>query len=55
VPTVDDMTTIHVAAAEPVGGTVLDPKVVGQLLVRRRHEEQHRRVLAVLAYLQGNG
>ena len=92
-----------------VGGTVLDPEVVGQLLVRRRRddplaaltprerevlslmaegltntaiarkmvvsegavekhvrniftklglhqdEEQHRRVLAVLAYLQGNG
>ena len=108
-PTVDDMTTIHVAAAEPVGGTVLDPEVVGQLLVRRRRddplaaltprerevlslmaegltntaiarkmvvsegavekhvrniftklglyqdEEQHRRVLAVLAYLQGSG
>jgi DNA-binding NarL/FixJ family response regulator len=142
VPTVDDMTTIHVvevsyaedlladrlgAVGYPLkdrvsqvaefvdglsrvalGGTVLDPEVVGQLLVRRRRddpltaltprerevlslmaeglsntaiarkmvvsegavekhvrniftkldlhqdEEQHRRVLAVLAYLRGN-
>jgi DNA-binding NarL/FixJ family response regulator len=56
VPTVDDMTTIHVAAAEPVGGTVLDPEVVGQLLVRRRRDDplaaltpREREVLSLMA------
>lgn len=40
---------IDAARRVAAGGTVLDPEVVSQLLVRpRAHDDAHRRVLAVL-------